>query len=474
MSKVLIADDERTICEAFSRMIEMEGHQPIIASNGEHALKIIREDSPDAVFMDVRMPGMGGLEALARIHEENIKIPVVIMTAFGTMETAMEAVRKGAFDYLGKPIELTKARQLLKQMLAIADIDNPQPETHTEISSTSSQILVGQSAPMQELFKLMGLLTTNDMTALITGESGVGKELVARGIHQHGKNSQEPFVAVNCAAIPENLLETELFGHEKGAFTGAEDRRIGRFESAGNGTLFLDEIGELSLSLQSKLLRVLQERRFERIGSSTHLTLHARLIAATNRNLETEVAEKRFREDLYHRLNVITLCVPPLRQRKEDIELLAHHFIKQAARELNKPLRGVEPAVIRKLIAYPWPGNVRELEHVIKRSALMSRTDTLTIHDLAMPDSEQNFAPVKTQGNALTHLGSAVRQALHEAIDQNDEDSENGIFHRLVSYVEKEIIEEALRTSGNNQVSAAKKLGLHRTTLRNKMPKSDE
>jgi len=474
MSKVLIADDERTICEAFSRMIEMEGHQPLIASNGKHALKIIREESPDAVFMDVRMPGMDGLEALARIHEENINIPVVIMTAFGTMETAMDAIRKGAFDYLGKPVELTKARQLMKQMLATTSAENTRPQTDTEISPVASEVLVGQSAPMQELFKLMGLLTTNDMTALITGESGVGKELVARGIHQHGKNSQEPFVAVNCAAIPENLLESELFGHEKGSFTGAESRRIGRFESAGTGTLFLDEIGELSLPLQSKLLRVLQERSFERIGSSTGISLHARLIAATNRNLETEVVEKRFREDLYHRLNVITLCVPPLRQRKEDIELLARHFMQQTSHELNKSLRGMEPAVIQQLVSYPWPGNVRELEHVIKRAALMTRSDILTIHDLAMPESAHDITHPKTEGDALAQLGSAIRDALHEAVDQHDNSRENGIFHRLVSYVEKELIEEALRTSDNNQVSAAKKLGLHRTTLRNKIPKSDE
>jgi DNA-binding NtrC family response regulator len=474
MSKVLIADDERTICEVFSRMVEMEGHQPLIASNGKHALKIIREEHPDAVFMDVRMPGMGGLEALARIHEEKINIPVVVMTAFGTMETAMEAVRKGAFDYLGKPIELSKARQLLKQMLATASVKHTQPQAPAEISPVASEILVGQSAPMQELFKLMGLLTTNDMTALITGESGVGKELVARGIHQHGKNSQEPFVAVNCAAIPENLLESELFGHEKGAFTGAESRRIGRFESAASGTLFLDEIGELSLPLQSKLLRVLQEHNFERIGSSTPMPLKARLIAATNRNLETEVAEKRFREDLYHRLNVITLCVPPLRQRKEDIELLARHFMQQAAHELNKPMRGMEPAVIQQLISYPWPGNVRELEHVIKRSVLMTRSDILTTHDLAMPESAHDTARPITEGDPLAQLGSAIRDALHEAVNQHDKDSENGIFHRLVSYVEKELIEEALRTSGNNQVSAAKKLGLHRTTLRNKIAKSDD
>ena len=474
MSKILIADDERTICDAFSRLIEKEGHHPLIASNGKSALKIIHEQHPDAIFMDVQMPGMSGLEALALIQQENIKIPVVIMTAYGTMETAMEAIRKGAFDYLGKPVELSKARQLLKQMLALTSTQNTRAEEPAEIPPATPGTLVGQSAPMQELFKLMGLLTTNDMTALITGESGVGKELVARGIHQHGNNSHQPFVAVNCAAIPENLLESELFGHEKGSFTGADSKRIGYFEAAGKGTLFLDEIGELSLSVQSKLLRVLQERSFSRIGSSENIPLQARIIAATNRNLESDVAEKSFREDLYHRLNVITLCVPPLRQRKEDIELLTRHFMAQASIELNKPVRDLETAAMQRISNYSWPGNVRELEHVIKRSVLLARSEILTIHELMMPASPQeNGRPAAK--DSVTHLGLAVRQALHEAINQAEQhNSENDIFHRLITYVETELISEALHLSKNNQVSAAKKLGLHRTTLRNKIPASDE
>jgi DNA-binding NtrC family response regulator len=474
MSKILIADDERTICDAFSRLIEMEGHQPLIASNGKNALQIIREQQPDAVFMDVKMPGMDGLEALTLIQQENINIPVVIMTAYGTMETAMQAVQKGAFDYLGKPVELSRARQLLKQMLTFTAMQNTRAEEPAEIPPATTSILVGQSAPMQELFKLMGLLTTNDMTALITGESGVGKELVARGIHQHGNNSHQPFVAINCAAIPENLLESELFGHERGSFTGADGRRLGHFEVAGKGTLFLDEIGELPFSVQSKLLRVLQERSFTRIGSSTGIPLQARIIAATNRNLERDVAEKNFREDLYHRLNVITLCVPPLRQRKEDIELLARHFLAQASHELNKPLRDLDTAAIQRINSYPWPGNVRELEHVIKRSVLMARSEILTIHDLKMPALAQENVKQSTK-DSLTHLGLAVREALHEAISQSEQQNrESSIFHSLTTYVETELISEALRLSKNNQVSAAKKLGLHRTTLRNKMPASDE
>lgn len=471
MKKILIADDERTICEAFSRMIEMEGHQALIAANGNHALKMILDEKPDAVFMDIRMPGMNGLETLSRLQQENIKIPVVIMTAYGTIESAMEAVRNGAFDYLGKPVELTRARQLMEQMLATSG-QNRQATYVADSSATASGTMVGQSAAMQELFKLMGLLTTNDMTALITGESGVGKELVARGIHRHGKNSQQPFVAINCAAIPENLLESELFGHEKGSFSGAEGRRIGRFESAGKGTLFLDEIGELPLSLQSKLLRVLQECSFERIGSCIGIPLQARIIAASNRNLETEVAENRFREDLYHRLNVITLCVPPLRQRTEDIELIANHFLQRTCHQLNRPLCHLQPDAIQQLTSNAWPGNVRELEHVIKRSVLMARSNTITAQDLVMPTPTLEKASTTIATDSLAQLGAALRAVLNEAIGRHE--WQDGIFHHLIGYAETELIAEALRISNDNQLLAAKKLGLHRTTLRNKMPKSDK
>jgi len=465
MKKILIADDEHSICEAFSRMIEMEGHQALIASNGKKALDIITRQQPDAVFMDVKMPGMDGLEALNQIQQQKITIPVVIMTAYGTMETAIEAIQKGAFDYLGKPVELDKARQLLKQMLNYSAADQS-IEIEQVQTADNSPIghLVGQSAPMQELFKLMGLLTSNDMTALITGESGVGKELVAHGIHNYGKKKNEPFIAVNCAAIPENLIESELFGHEKGAFSGAERQHKGRFECAGKGTIFLDEIGELSLSLQSKLLRVLQEYSFERVGSHRSIPLQARIIAATNRNLESEVIAKTFREDLYHRLNVITLCVPPLRQRKEDIELLAQHFLQQSARELSKSISGLDPEVIRQLSDYSWPGNVRELEHIIKRSVLLAKTGHLTIDDLQMPVAAK---PNTAESNSLLQLKPVLHNILQNAFD-NPADSE-GIFHQIVNHVEGRLIKEALSMCNNNQVLAAKKLGLHRTTLRKKI-----
>jgi len=462
MSKVLIADDERSICDAFAQFLRLEGHTPLIAANGREALELVRREQPDAVFLDVRMPGMDGLEALARIRAERPELPVIVMTAYGTMDTAMTAVRQGAFDYLGKPVELPQLRTLLQRAL-----HRPQPAvTASETDSpTAPQLLVGQSPAMQEIYKLMGLLTQNDLTVLVTGESGVGKELVARGIHLHSPRRDKPFIAINCAAIPEQLLESELFGHEKGAFTSADSRRLGRCEAAGEGTLFLDEIGELPLHLQSKLLRVLQERSFERVGSVTPIPLKARVIAASNRQLEVEVEQRRFREDLYHRLNLVALHIPPLRKRREDIEALAYHFLRRANVELGKQIEGIEPAVLERLQQYRWPGNVRELEHALKRAVLLARGPALTVHDLELKTEVRSTAiPV------LDQLRAAARAALSDLLNEvGGVDAEPGIFHTLVEVIEKELIDEALRLTGGNQVAASRLLGLHRTTMRKKM-----
>jgi DNA-binding NtrC family response regulator len=463
MAKILIADDERAICDAFSDFLRIEGHTPLVASGGEEALRLLEQEEPGAVFLDVQMPGMGGLETLDRIHRQRPGLPVIVMTAYGTVQTAMDAMRLGAFDYLGKPVDLAQVRQLLNKALhRPAAASAPLPAIP---DPAAGRELIGQSPAMQEIFKLMGLLTGNDLTVLITGESGVGKELAASSIHRHGPRASGPFVAVNCAAIPETLIESELFGHEKGAFSGAESRRIGRCEAAAEGTLFLDEIGDLPYHLQSKLLRVLQERTFERVGSVQSIPLRARIIAATNRDLGELCRHGQFREDLYYRLKLVNLHIPPLRKRSEDIEALAVHLLEQANRELGKRITGIDTEALARLRQHPWPGNVRELEHALKRAALLAHGSRLGIHDL---DLDPALAPAGVAPDAFGDLQQAARRALHRALEEVRTQDESR-FHQLVGLTEQAIIDEALKLSHGNQVAASELLNLHRTTLRKKL-----
>lgn len=466
MSKILVADDERAICQAFAEFLRVEGHTPLMASSGAEALDLVRRERPDAVFLDIRMPGMNGLETLGVIHAEQSGLPVIVMTAYGTLETAMTALRQGAFDYLGKPLELPKLRQVLQRALHRPVAGQPPSQQENSVESAPS-LLIGPSPAMQEIFKLMGLLTQNDLTVLVMGESGVGKELVARGIHLYSWRKDQPFVGVNCAAIPENLLESELFGHDKGAFTGADSRRIGRFEAAGRGTLFLDEISELPYHLQSKLLRALQERTFERLGSVNPLPLQARIIAATNGDLAEAVEQGGFRDDLYHRLKLVTLHIPPLRKRKEDIPALAYHFLRRANQELSKGVQDFEAGVLERLHQHDWPGNVRELENAIKRAVLMARGSLLTVHDLEL-ESNPTTKPVSDAPGE--QLRAAVRTALRQLLDKPQQESAESVFYALVDLTERELIAEALRLTQGNQVAASRLLGLHRTTMRKKLP----
>ncbi len=474
MSRVLVVDDEGAICRAFEKLLKREGHTPLIASSGTEALTLASEHLPDAAFLDIQMPGMNGLEILERLLDMHGHLPVVVMTAYGTMQTAMEAMRLGAFDYLGKPLELDQIRSLLARML---DQGRSSPATIQPTPDTTGTLpekaeLIGQSPAMQEVFKLMGLLTSNDLTVLITGESGVGKELVARGIHDNSPRSSKPFIAVNCAAIPAQLLESELFGHEKGAFTGASSQREGRFEAAASGTIFLDEIGELNYELQSKLLRVLQERHFERVGSSRPLPLRARILTATNRDLLQEVAQGRFREDLFHRINLVNLHIPPLRKRKEDIDLLAHYFLQRANRELDRQVTDIDPEVLDLLQQRTWPGNVRELENLVRKTVLLSRGNRITRNDLP---PEEPFAEKDANDEReirTAHLRTVARQALQQIVARDPDAADGSPFHRLTRLVESALIEEALRQTGGNQVAASRLLGINRSTLRKKLEQS--
>ena len=466
MARVLVADDERGICKAFSQFLSDEGHEPIVASSGPEAVRLVREQAPAVAFLDIRMPGGDGITALEEIREIAPEMPVIIMTAFGTLDTARRAMAFGAFDYLGKPVVLKQVRTLLTKAL-----HRPKtvPLEEPEALLPGRPSLIGRSAAMQALFKQIVLLTGNDIAILILGESGVGKELVAHAVHDNSRRAKEPFVAVNCAAIPDTLIEAELFGAEAGAFTDAKSTRIGRFEAAGDGTLFLDEVSELPYHLQSKLLRVLQERSFERLGSVKPIEFRARLIAASNRNLDTAIESGSFREDLYHRLHLATITVPALRDRQDDFEPLTHHFISRASEEMGKTLKSVEPEVIELLKDYSWPGNVRELENCIRRSVLATHGETLSVHDLEMPTSNTHERRRAANLEQTLHIQAAEIVKHPEKFGGVGE-----LYQCLVDNASYAIIKAALDATDGNQVAAARLLGINRSTLRKKLAETDD
>lgn len=464
MGNILVADDEHAICTAFRTIIEQAGHQCVIAATGQDAIQRASAGTFDAIFLDVRLPDMNGLDVLQHIQAQDGDVPVVVMTGHGTVDTAMQAMRSGAFDYLGKPVELHQIRDLLTRALRSR---GEQGDAGPADVAGDELELIGTSAVMQEVFKMMSLLSGNDLTVLIAGESGVGKEMVARGIHQHSERASAPFMAVNCAAIPAELIESELFGHERGAFSGAHTTRIGRFEAAEAGTIFLDEVFELPPELQSKLLRVLQEKSFEKVGSVTPVPLAARIIAATNRPVHA--MSSGIREDLYHRLSLVNLNIPALRERLEDIPALANYFLAQANRDLNKQLTGFAEDALARLTSYAWPGNVRELDHTIKRSALTASGPVLNALDLKF-----ELSPSQDTVSPDSGLESAAQRALRQMLALHPDAASGGrVFHQLIARVEGAVLQEALKQTQGNQVAAAQLLGINRTTLRNKISKPD-
>ncbi|HEY4984477.1 MAG TPA: sigma-54 dependent transcriptional regulator, partial [Verrucomicrobiae bacterium] len=383
MTKLLLIDDEADVQYSFQRIFDSPEMKLTTASSGEEGLKLIPKLKPDLVIMDIRMGGMSGLETLRRIREIDSKLLVILMTAYGTTQMAIEAMKLGAYDYLLKPFDVPKLKEIIHKALKAAH-DMRQVVSYQPLLESEDYELgiVGRSEAMQQVFKLIGQVAGTDATALVTGESGTGKELVARAIYHHSKRSERPFLAVNCAAIPEQLLESELFGHERGAFTGAATQRIGKFEQCNGGTLFLDEIGDMTPATQTKILRVLQSGTFERVGGNTPLKADVRIIAATNKPLEQAVAARQFREDLFYRLNVVRIHIAPLRERREDIPLLVNYFMKTVARDQEHAPKSIASGVIRALEKYHWPGNVRELENVIRRAHVMAKGDAILSSDL--------------------------------------------------------------------------------------------
>jgi len=456
MPTLLVIDDEPSVQYAFRRVFGDEGVTVLAAQTAAEGRARAVADRPDVIVLDIQLPDGSGLDLFRELHEHDPKRPVIFITAHGTTDTAIEAMKGGAFDYLVKPLDLDRLSALLGRAFDAARLMHtpavlPQEEGEDRI--------VGRSPVMQEMCKAIGRVAPQDVNVLILGESGTGKELVARALYQHSRRADKPFMAINCAAIPENLLESELFGHEKGAFTGAERKRIGKFEQADQGTLFLDEIGDMAPPLQAKILRVLQDQRFERLGGSETVRTRVRVLAATNHDLARLVEEGRFRKDLYYRLNVVTIPVPPLRQRPGDVAELAHYFLFRFDRELGLDLRGFDPAALALLEAYPWPGNVRELQSAVKQ-ALLNASGHLILPEF-LPEAIRQVRPTQEAPPAAGDL--------ERLIDGLLERGEKDVYARVMEVVERTLFNRALRHTHGHQAQASDVLGINRTTLRNKL-----
>lgn len=440
---ILVVDDEESVRKLLTAVLKKEGYTVETAEDGRQAVEKARLIKPALVIMDIRMPNLDGLSAFKAIREENKEVLVILMTAFAAVETAVEAVKLGAYDYIIKPFNIDEVKLLIKRAMQVQTLTEEVKVLREELySNYRLDKLLTNSPKMQELYRIIGKVASTGATVLLSGESGTGKELIANTIHYNSLRSHGPLVKVNCGALPESLLESELFGHEKGAFTGAAARKLGRFELANKGTIFLDEIGEVSQSLQVKLLRVLQEREFERVGGTEPVKTDIRIIAATNRNLEEMVAKGTFREDLYYRLNVVSIHVPPLRERREDILLLADYFLHKYAQENNRTMSMFDQETCSLLADYNWPGNVRELANVVERAVIMSTGCVIFPEDLPQALSRQQIVAMEASSD---YTGQSLKE--------------------IIKQVERNVIKQALAHNNGNKVKTAKDLGMSRRAL---------
>ena len=443
-TSILLIDDDDSLRRVMEFSLVEAGYRVQAAPSGEDGLRLFDADVFDAVVTDITMPGMSGIEVLKTIHRKDAHLPVIVITAYGTIESAVEAMRQGAFDYITKPVSRDELRLTLDKAIKMRRLEQENVELRTAVTDRYRfENIIGSSGNIHDVLDLAGRVAASDASVLITGETGTGKELLAKGIHFNSRRADSPFVAINCAAIPENLIESELFGHVKGAFTGAVKDKEGKFELAAGGTLFLDEIGDLRIDLQAKILRSLQEREVDRVGGSRPISVDVRVIAATNKDIERAVKEGAFREDLYYRLSVITLAMPPLRERRDDVPLLASHFLKK----FNKGFEvRMDPEALSLLTSYGWPGNVRELENMIERASVLRRGDLITREEL--PDKLKQ----KTGG-----VENIILNLPDEGISLED--------------LEKSLIIKALEKHKGNQTRAAEYLGITRPTLIYRMEK---
>jgi DNA-binding NtrC family response regulator len=449
MPAILIVEDEPKMLRLLELNLTEEGYTTHTASDAETGLNTLRQEKIDLVVTDLKLPGMDGLEFLQAVKRADARIPVIVMTAYGTVETAVEAMKAGASDYVLKPFSLEEMKLIVRKELDVHDLREENRSLREALGKRYEfKNIVARSSKMQEVLATVERVAPTNSTVLLGGESGAGKDLIARAIHQHSRRASGPFIKINCTAIPENLLESELFGYEKGAFTGAVSSKPGKFELADKGTIFLDEIGDVPGTIQVKLLRVLQDRDFERLGGTKTLKVDVRVVAATNQDLRAALEQGSFREDLYYRLNVVPINIPPLRERKEDIPYLVDHFIERFARESGNPIRGITPAAQKALMEFHWPGNVRELENIIERAVALSSGDVIDVADIRL-----DLSPMKP--GAAPAANAAAFPPEGTTLEQ----------------FEDEIIKEALHRAGGNKSQAARLLGLSRNALRYRLSK---
>jgi DNA-binding NtrC family response regulator len=446
---ILIVEDEAKMARLIELNLSEEDYLTKTAPDAETGLKILRQDKVDLVITDLRLPGMGGLEFLHAVKRTNANTPVIVMTAYGTVETAVDAMKAGASDYVLKPFAMEEMKLIISKELGVRRLLEENRSLREALGKRYEfRNIIARSARMQEVLATVERVALTNSTVFLGGESGVGKDLIARAIHEHSRRVAGPFIKINCTAIPENLLESELFGYEKGAFTGAATSKPGKFELADKGTIFLDEIGDVPPATQVKLLRVLQEREFERLGGTKTLKVDVRVVAATNQDLRAALEQRTFREDLYYRLNVVPINISPLRERKEDIPYLAEHFLERFARESGKPITGITPAALKRLMEFHWPGNVRELENVIERAVALSAGTVIDVNDIQL-DLSPSSPSRSPAGGAVPFPPEGM------TLDQ----------------FEDEIIREALRRAEGNKSHAARLLGLSRNALRYRLAK---
>jgi DNA-binding NtrC family response regulator len=486
MQRLLVVDDESNLLYALKKYLSTPNLEVFTAATAQEALRMVQQHQPDTVILDVRLPDMSGLDAYDRIRQLDPLLPVIVITAFARSESAIEAMRRGAFEYLLKPVDYHQLQRTVAKALEVRRLSKVPAIVDAEESTEGrADRIVGRSDAMQEVYKAIGRAAPQDITVLVEGESGTGKELVARAIYHYSRRSQGPFLAINCAALPEALLESELFGHERGAFTGADQRRLGMFEHVSGGTIFLDEIGDMSMATQAKILRLLQEQRFQRVGASETIHTDVRVITATNKDLATLVEEGSFRQDLFYRLNGFTIRIPPLRQRREDLPVLTRHFIHLFDRELNKQVRALTPEAEEIIAAHDWPGNVRELQSAIKYAMLHATGDTVTADNL--PDTcktregpermsvalEAATESKTAEGKPGEAKGAAGPEAelpelarmVHEMLEQHSTD----VYRQVALIVDRVVLDIVLQHVKGNQLQAAELLGMSRTTLRTKL-----